>query len=178
MAQNATSPSPFSNAVDEIDAIFRGASSSADIDTSRAVVSDVMGDTARQDSRTTDSFSVVDEARVGGSTNSMSPNSNANTNANNISSSSGPAQLPTPTVSPVVHAPGGQQYNVNQMPVGTMLNAQAPTFAPVGALSRSGHVMKDVRLLVFGSFPSLALSSHTVFVGPCTLVAVARLDGS
>ena len=133
MAHNATSPSQLSSVVDEIDAIFQGASSSAAIDTSRAVVSDVMGDTARQDSRTTDSFSVVDEARVGGSANSLSPNSNVNTSTNNISSSSGPAQLPTPTVSPVVHAPGGQQYDVRQMPFGTPMNAQAPTFAPVGA---------------------------------------------
>ena len=75
-----TAPAP-SRAEDDamIDEIFRNARNPPTVvDSQRAMGSDLMGDSVRQDSGTTDSFSFVNGATVAGSANSadMSPNAN------------------------------------------------------------------------------------------------------
>ena len=116
---------------DEIDEIFRNAGEPPTVvDSQRAQGSDMMGDNARQDSRTTDSFSMVDEATAGGSVNSnMSPDEN---NPRSAAASSGQQ----PTDAAAQNATAGAKAKApaptpKQAPVGAM-NAQAPTFAPVG----------------------------------------------
>ena len=65
--------------IDEINEIFQRAGTTPTVDASRAAGSEAMGDSARQESRTSESFSLVQEGNVGGSTNSsnMSPEDNS-----------------------------------------------------------------------------------------------------
>ena len=112
MAQQATSVAGF----DEIfhDIFGNAGTRPSAVDASRAQGSEVMGDSSRQESRTSESFTIVQPASSGGSANS--PNMSPEDNSSGVAPVGAPAAAPT--------------NSSNAAPVGASLNAAAPTFAP------------------------------------------------
>ena len=125
----ATAPTPSSaDPVDEIDEIFRNAGTRPTVvDSQRAMGSDMMGDSVRQDSGTTDSFTFVNGATEGGSANSADMSPNANTPNRGAAAASSGQQPAT--------APASNNASASAQAPGSAMNAQAQTFAPVGAPS-------------------------------------------